>query len=349
LKMQGDWAQRVSAIKQHYRQTFRINKRWMDKMVNLSPYRAAICNTETGGRERSTVYCDYSVQLSLRGKVATGESAYVINVESIDRAFGQLLADVNIGKARPAGPARVSPADMQLGIFSVTWHTDPMGHYARIFPSQVVNAPTYDLSNRNNPRMFDEKSKNQGLYTSLARRQDLSVIMTASPPPGTKHSLFKMEFRPDDLDDAGIKGRVRNARACKYQIRVPAQDATIRIAWNDDLAKDHEGLFRIGNKEPDFTQLLILNEEETREYALGLVTEFYARWINRFRGSITSSFTPGLEPSGTIDNIDHNISDGALATTLAFRDEVLTKDLNQFLTPEVRAFFNHEIKKEFPQ
>ena len=64
----SDWSARIRAVRQHYRQTYRISPYWMARIRSISAERVAIIDPENGVRAPAFVTANYAFAPSVRGR-----------------------------------------------------------------------------------------------------------------------------------------------------------------------------------------------------------------------------------------------------------------------------------------
>ncbi len=337
-----DWMARISALKTHYRQTFRINKPLMERIIHPEAFRVAIVDPTTKARMPSPIYMDYAVQTTERGRLSAGKGLIIENIKS----FGG--AGKNLVEARQCPFATASFSDIENGVFHISLQQDALGHYDPVYPSQVENAPTLDFSNKSAPRMMDEAAG--GLRPALKQEHFMSIIITAVPTPNTGSELFGITYTPNDLTDSNLKARLGRPIGHKWQLRVPMSEITLMFPWEDSKAAAIEQLYGIGEqgKRPTLKELPTpLNLDLLQNIGLAKVSEFWAKFADRFKGGKVSRFQPSLRPAGACSEISHRMStDSALLSSVEYGEETVSPDFNKFLSKEARRFIYSQVNAD---
>ncbi len=338
LDPDADWMGRVSAINDHYRRTFRINRRWMDRILTLEPYRVAIVDPETGQRAPAMAWSDYAripTQRALIAQAAGGKDlAWALNVEGYPPG-GKIDKD-----SKPA-PADVSVADPDQGILHVAYLTDPYRMTEMVLPSKVSMSdapdrpgPTGDITDRGSPITFDTVSDSSGV-PKLAANHKIAILLTAVPAsPNSDRQLERIVVTPKDVAPLfskmpGALAGLSNATGPVVEVRVPTSIEAARVAWSDeekDVA-EIERAFGIGAGEPQLRDLIVNYDSNGRgaslvDVAKAVAARVWARFADREQGGKTVPLKPGLLPDGWIREVVHSIRrTGQVTTELVLRDD----------------------------
>lgn len=213
----NDWGARIAAIQAHWRQTFRINRRVIDRTYGIYAYRLATINPETGTRAPAVCYSDYAVFPGSRMTMQEEgtDTSFVMNFVGYPETLNDQGNGVLDSKAKPA-PAIVKVIDKDQGIVRVDWHPDPLRTYEMIFPgfietskgnggssgSRPENAgPMADLSDITRTITFNSVTKD-----GLADRVRMSagykciLMLTAVPAsPNNDSQLQRVVVKPDEV------------------------------------------------------------------------------------------------------------------------------------------------------
>ncbi len=350
----ANWAARVAAVQAHFRQTFRINPAWVDRISELRPYRVATINTETGTRGAASVFSDFAYVPSMRTLIAellnNGSVGYVVNVACYPSN------DV-VGTSTIAAPATVTVEDPEQGVFTVTYHADPIRMYEMALPSQVELAgdntqpgtlvaagragPSPFLRRHNRPLAFNVL----GQYHDpprLTRRHKLIAIMTAVPAsPNGKGALCYVDILPHDVP--AFAGQA----ACQgpmLEIHIGGALETARVAWIDSKKNEIQQFFTQETQDPGPNESyalasLVVNYTESNGGAASLTTigraaaaRIWHALRDRGVGSATYGFRGDAEVRGAISGVRHELAmSGALTTSYDLPGRVEPLSLKRFL------------------
>lgn len=268
-----DWGVRVNAFERHYRQTFRLNRRWMDRILSLRPYRIATVNREAGSRAPAEAYADHAVLGSQRSffkdAAIDGDILYAVNI------FGYPQEPEEGGdfpfpfepNQRPS-PAKVVIDDHDQGIVSIEFKGDPIRLYEVTLPSTLENMPSGDLDRDLTEKLrsglpgnplefrgvaFDAIPESlEGLIDVLPKltgEHKVALILTAIPAsPNTVRQLHRVRVLPEEVSDLlppGMRRGLDDARGPVKEVRIQPAVETARVAWKDSSAVDIEQLFGI--------------------------------------------------------------------------------------------------------
>lgn len=283
-----DWGGRISAFQRHYRQTFRLNRRWMDRILSLRPYRVATVNREAGTRAPAEAYADHAVLGSQRSffkdAMADGDILYAINIFGYPKEDGIFPFPFEPNQ-RPS-PALVSIVDHDQGIIRIDFKGDPLRVYEIFLPSLIENMPSGDIDRALSEKLqsglpgnplefrpvaFDAIPKSlEGLLDVLPKltsEHKVALVLTAIPAsPNTVRQLHRVRVTPDEIADLlppGVRRGLNNARGPVKEVRIQTGVETARVVWKDDSAVDIEALFGIEEEEGVFDPETETSEEKT--------------------------------------------------------------------------------------
>ncbi len=234
---------RLDAFMQHFRQTFRINPRYMDRIRDIRAVRVGILHPFRAQRSPAAVWGQASRQLSSKGirvsKPGDPTAEYGININFLEDHFtsGTRVID------NPPGPWRVTIIDKDTGIFHIDWVLSPFGTEASYIPCQLVNAsgqtelPSRDLSLQNSrPMALGIAAEGNALGGLLDKTMQLRVILTVVPAaPNNKRQYHRLEVEAEDIEDIfETEFRIQDGAGPELDVFVPPGEATARFAWDDD-------------------------------------------------------------------------------------------------------------------
>lgn len=349
LSPDGDFVMRMAALAAHYRKTYQLPRKWMDRILSLRNYRVAVVDPVTGTRAPGLIQTNYCVQTNDRAKVAqkSADVFHWLNVE------GYPTDDLVIN-GRPA-PAVATILDEDLGVIHVEFVRDPLGLSAAIHPSQCENeagekgTPTFDLR-RTSLRKFspirDGKVKGSNGGIRLSATHKLLVILTAAPgAPNNERQLHKIKVKPSEV--AGmLPGAGADGTGPVWQVHVPASIYTARFMWDDSIAEKYTRLFGFNSDSPDDAGIdseelggeMFQNEAECKKLAKAAAAAVYSRMADHIEGSLTVHVKDGIEPAGNVNAVEHSLDpDGLLTTTAIATPALKPKDLFAFLDDRTRA------------
>jgi len=331
----ADWAGRIGAIQQHYRQTFRIRRQWMDRIRSLRAYRVALLDVETGTRGPAVAYTNFAYLSSNRSLWADFAAGVGLNYATNIRRY-----PVNgvIGRRDAPAPCRVSIVDGDEGVIRLDFLGDAFGVHTQAFPSMIelqgstLGADGYP---KDHPHADLKRARfgESVAFNAIARgskrpkltgSHKAAVILTAiAGSPNTNDQLFGVEIRPDEVaailppgNRAGISDR--DCLGPPMEIRIAPSIETARIPWLDNQSEVIETAFgvRPGPK-PDLSDL-VLNLEgasgpeiggaSLRSVAIAAAARVYGSMADRLEGAATFDLAPNIGLDGWIQEVSHELT-----------------------------------------
>lgn len=314
-------AMRVEAIKQHFRQTFRINRRYAERLRDILPYRVAVLDTVTGARAPAAVWAEACL-------VATAKGGRIFSRTDPDR--GSILRNIYIpeveeGKSiaeEPPSPALVEIVDPDQGIYRLNWITSPYGTVASVIPSNLVDefgsfaTVTRDLSKQLRFSMgVGIKAAGRANGRLLRNRWRHLALMTIVPAaPNNKRQFYRHIVKSEEVAKL-YKGqyRIKGGIGPDLEVFVPPTEMTARYRWVDDkkakdtltrlLGLDSEDPNEAGlkddpdTKDVDESQMngfeLVNGERELKNHALAYAAELLAAYSDGYQGRIVTAMGDG--------------------------------------------------------
>lgn len=306
-------AARVGALKQHFRQTYRINRRFMQRIADLKDVRVALLDPVTGSRAPASVWSQVCSKASNKGlripSRINREAAWLWTNISHLPSSGEAIIE------SPPGPASVSIVDRDLGIFRVDWLTSVYGTETDIVPCHVVDrnnalaVPTRDLALQDTtpigPGMRRQGSAT-GLY--LARTLEMYVCMTIVPAaPNNARQCHRERIDARDIADIfRTEFRIEGGNGPEFHVYVPPTEATARFGWSTDDTTANNTIGRLlgmssddprdaGIDGPELPGFVAANnsgqgavENELGHHARAVAAEVLAQFADAKQGRITT-------------------------------------------------------------
>lgn len=310
-------AMRVEAIKQHFRQTFRVNRRYAERLRDILPYRVAVLDTVTGARAPAAVWAEACL-------VATAKGGRIFSRTDPDR--GSILRNIYIPEVEagasiatePPSPALVEIVDPDQGIYRLNWITSPYGTVASVIPSNLVDefgsfaTVTRDLSKQLRFSMgLGIKAAGRANGRLLRNRWRHLALMTVVPAaPNNKFQFYRRFVTSQEVAELyGGQYRIRGGAGPDLEVFVPPTEMTARYRWiDDDQAKDTlTRLLGLDNEDPseaglrddpetkdvDESQMLgyelVNGERELKDHALSMAAEALAAFADGYQGRIVTA------------------------------------------------------------
>lgn len=298
------WRRRLSAIRRHWRQTFRPLKQWRDKMRSLKAYRVSVLVDETGARAASEAYMDYVARPSRAGIFLS-----VSKNPDLGRQVSGWKATLSDPTAETA-PAEVRILDEEAGVFEIKLRADPWGEVEQLAPGNVELLPK--------ARVTGDLRSAAGLAFGwwatlpLLPTFKLAIILTAiQASPNSEARMHAVEVSPSEAEE--LLGQPIGA--CKgepWTIAIGGGLETARAAWVDDFATAIEQSFYNG---APFPAAVLVNGANCRARAKAEAARMYATMLDREEGSVVVPFNPAVMPAGSISTVEHVVIERGIAMT----------------------------------
>lgn len=239
---------RLAAFRQHFRQTYRVNRRYMERVRDIQAVRVALLDPITGARAPAGIWGQACILPTEKGKrrIARkrllGEDTGTYLFENVD--YIPTSGDV---VEAPTAPARVSIVDKELGVFRVDWIESPYGLDAAIIPCHMVDdqgvksSPVGDLARQDEAPIgpgIKVGGREAGLF--LAYRQHMYVLLTIVPAaPNNERQFHRVDVEPSAIAEQ-YQGelRIQEGKGPEMQVFIPPGEASARFGWiTDDTAR----------------------------------------------------------------------------------------------------------------
>jgi hypothetical protein len=321
IDTEANIALRVAALRQHFRQTFRINRRYMDRIRSLRAVRVAQLDPVTGARAPAAVWgqaCEIPSSKSFfrtrRGPVGSDGSAIYRNVDYIapSRQTGRKIVDT------PPGPTAVQILDEDLGIFRLQWIDDPYGLTKAWYPCNLVGSsnqaasPIHDLELQDTDPICVNamvESGANGLF--LDRTTEFYVLVTIVPAaPNNNLQFHRVPVAAERIAELfGEDLNIVDGKGPEMEVYVPPGELTARFAWDESEAAEATvrqllGLSSGGVAGPELPGFVLVNNGEGQQrhieaHSEALSAEVLVAFNDALQGTV-SSVVPqsGIELKG---------------------------------------------------
>lgn len=361
-----DWIPRVAALQQHYRQTFRINSRWVDRVLSIKPYRVATVDQASGQRAPAMAYSDYSL-LNTRRSLYKDQSIGDHRLNYAQSLSGYpTTPPFHIDLQTKPTPAHVTIPDSDQGIVHLEFALDPVRLYEIVLPSKIEDfsdgKPSVhgNLTDRDHGSVaFDAVTDYTKPLPKLSANYKCAFIVTAIPAsPNDNRQLFRVVVKPEDvkgLVPPGLSHGLESAAGPIMEIRVGAGTETARVQWLDSRQDDIDSLFGVGTHPPNMDGL-VLNDDKKfnvragaaslQNIAAAAAARLYASLSDRMQGSITGDLNKSAVPQGWISEITHEVTTkGETTTHAALPPKVEEFNIMSFLDSSTRTTLLRLVQK----
>lgn len=371
LKLMGlrdpsaDWAARIAAIEAHFRRTYRINPRIMDRTFSIMAERCATIDPVRGQRAPAVAYTDYCIIPSMKAHYAQASAnadlSAVMNVPGYP-------TDGLISSTSKVAPASVKIIDPDQGIIQLDFLVDPMRMAEQVLPGMIeINGdagkpgtlpsrcgPTMDLTVKGRTHAYNAVVTANG-WPKLIGGHKASVILSLIPAaPNDERQLYEVEIKPEDIKDLlpkSLTGGVTDAKGPTMEVRIGPGVEVARVIWADSRASDIEFALGINNFTEGSAKAnlkdLVTNEGQLQDSQFGgslmaiakaQAAAIYASLADRMLGEKTGNLNPKISPVGFISDVTHEIgTDGTGKTHITFPEQLPQMSLWQFMDAGTRA------------
>lgn len=318
---------RIQAIKQHFRQSFRINQLLNDRSRNLVNARVALVDPITGARAPAAVWGQACIIPSAKGKMMTKRKdpqgfKYLRNVDYLAPSENPSRRIINTSP----GPTKVNFIDRELGIFRLDWIVSPYGTDQSFIPCHIEpegtnqpGSPTRDMGDQDDKPVLGGGAKvesgTNGIF--LADSMRYKIMLTIIPgAPNSKRIFHKETITAEDVRKF-TEGdwRIQDGEGPPLEIFIPPTEATARFAWKqDEKAKATVGkLFGLDKESPteagiddrELEGFLLMNEQrELYSHSRAVASEFYASFADSIQGRVSTVIPPnGIDMKGNMSGV----------------------------------------------
>ncbi len=319
----GSIAARVQALKQHFRQTFRINRRYMERTRELMAVRVALLDPVTGARAPATVWGQICITPSAKGiRMAArrdgSKSGVNRNVDHLEESSDPAKEIVDTAP----GPGRVNILDRDLGIFRIEWLLSPIGDVASILPCHLVNSSGSPAVVLRDLAQQDTKPMGGGMVAEgatngifLRETLDMKVLMTIVPnAPNNPNQFHKIRVNPGDIAKLfRTEFRITKGKGPDLEVFVPPSEATARFGLQKEtlaastveklLALDSDDPKDAGIIGPNLPGYVLVNaDRELASHSKALATELLAPFADNVQG-VVSTAMPRNGKVGIVGNV----------------------------------------------
>jgi len=314
----GNVAKRIAALRTHFRQTFRINRRYMERSRDIEAVRVALLDPITGARSPAAVWAQSCQVVQNKGLYVIPRFGDALPAEVYTNIDPTSLADgstPNVLDIEPS-PAAVQIVDHDLGIFRVDWHPSAYGTVDSWIPGHLVDAsgsltvPEGDLAEQDRKPIIPglvRQSRPLGLH--LATRMRMFVLLTVVPAaPNNERQMHRVTIEPDDVKGLfAHEFRIGAGDGPELSVFIPPGEVTARFAI-DNIAEAKASvvqLFGLNSDDPanagiDGTEIpgfVLVNGTEAEqvdatnelaEHARAVAAEMLAQFADAAQGRVAT-------------------------------------------------------------
>jgi len=241
----ADVSMRIQAIRQHFRQTFRINRRYMERIREIKAVRVGLLDPVTGARAPASVWGQACLIPSNKGSLIAHRKdpnkAFVyINVDQYPKE------DENVLEKIPS-PALVEIVDAELGIIRINWQQSPYGVVADYLPCLCADSndtPTASTRNLGDQEVFPMgpgmRIEGGTNALMLAKKFKFKIMLTIVPAaPNNARQLHQIRVGATDVAQMLAKEyTIQGGYAPPLELFIAPSEATARFALTDPTRQD---------------------------------------------------------------------------------------------------------------
>lgn len=358
----ADWAGRIQALQTHWRQTFRVNRRWMDRIFQLRAFSVGTVDQATGQRAPARAYADHCYFPSKKSLFKQAKQILTTGLGDLTlcQNVDGLPASGLLDGTEAAAPAKVTIPDQDQGILHTDYVTDTLRDWERVLPSKLDTTnlqaiPTGNIADRTRSISFDSVPAG-GKRPKMSSTFRIAIIVTAIPAaPNNEQQLHRIVVKPSDVrpilpgsQNLGLE----SANGPILEIRVPAATETARIPWIDANAVEVEKAFGIRDGIPNFGDYCI-NEKTGSQgsaslnaIALAEAASAYATFVDRNEGTASGMLNASVTPGGWLAEVVHEIgTDGVAKTSVNLPAQIPALTLWNYLDKGTRKVLMHSVER----
>src|SRR5210317_755809 len=304
----GNAAMRLQAFRQHFRQTFRLNRKFMERIRNLRPVRVALLDPVTGARAPAAVWGQGTMvpsskgqRMAERGNDKKSSSKYLRIIDALKDYPQKSLLELH------PSPQRVSILDEDLGIFRLDFIISPYGLSDSFLPCKLVNDQyTEGVSLSRDLQYQEDEPMGAGMVIEdgtnglfLDDQLEAKVMMTAVPAsPNSRQQFHQVEVESSEIQSLFQREfRIQDGDGPPLEVFVSPGEVTARFGMNDAATayNTQQRLFGLVDPDPgeepqELEGYTLVNEErELLPHARSLAAEVIAPFADNVQGIINTS------------------------------------------------------------
>lgn len=356
LNPNADWAARVSTIRAHFRQTYRINPYWMRRIKALNAYRLGMYDPVTGVRSPAVAMMDYAEMCSWQGLSSQRDANEQYVFMNVDGYPGE---DGNPDSDGKVAPAEVSIRDHDQGIIHIALRRDTVGTFQTMYPSKITDENGVDSSASLNtsrwryvPMGMDMKVRGTFGFLELSPSHRVCVILSAVPgSPNTERRLHDITLIPSEIS----KNFSNSTRAAsggggpEWYLRF-GPNLTARIMWVQAQSELYPRIFGVqgtsgqgadgppGVASADIPEGIIQNLDTLKEAATAEASSLWSTMLTKSEGTVRLHMEVRENDAlfGNLTILSHRVEGGRLITEYTASPILRQIDLSAFLSEPAR-------------
>ena len=307
MDTEANISMRIQAIKQHFRQSFRINRRLMDRTRDIKNVSAMLLDPYSGMRGPSRVWGQATVIPSNKGKMTMADAGKPFLHRNVDY-FAPTQGEYS-GRTTeaPHGPTKVNLIDRDLGIFRLDWIVSPYGTDGSFVPCLMEDADGFNVPQRNLAKQ-DTEPMGSGIQVEegtngvfLSDRLSYKVLMTLVPgAPNNKRAFHREIVNASDVDAFTMGDwHISGGQGPDLEVFVAPTEATARFAWQDDsqagstigtlLGIDQDDPIDSGIEGEELPGYVLVNSDrELYSHSRAVASELFINFSDSLQGRVAT-------------------------------------------------------------
>lgn len=329
---------RVQALRQHFRQTFRISPRIVERCRDLLDVRVALLDPVTGARAPAHVWGQCCIVPSGKYRIMPRRDG---QPSGLFRNVDNYPAAGDTVKEKPPSAAEVSWVDEDQGIFRVDYLTSFAGTDAQILPCHLVSGngalavPSGNLEDQDQEPMgggMRIEGGTNGIFLDPSMR--MAVMLTIVPAaPNNRWQFHRIRVEGSDVEEVFQREfGIADGDGPPLHLWIPPGETTARFAWDDDqFASDTIGdLLGLSSADPtaagidsedELPGFVCVNDEnELRPHAKSVAAEMLAAYADSLMGRVTTRPIENLRLVGNMAGTSLQVSAYPSAKVTAIHD-----------------------------
>ena len=335
-------AARITAFQQHFRQTFRISRRYTERIRDMRPVRVSMLDPVTGTRAPAASWGQYATTWSAKGVRLASRKNSQNATESTNVDTIQAASELGISllKSSPS-PMQITVIDKDLGVFRLDGILSPYGTEDRMYPCNLVDSNeqlasvSRDLTQQNSkPMGFGMRSSTGTNGIFLRRKMDMKACLTIIPAaPNNKFQFHKVVVEASDIAEVYQREfRIQDGDGPELDVFVPPGEVTARFAWAEDVAAkatisdllglNSENPNTAGIEGPDLPGYELVNgKNEIAAHSVAVAAEAIAQFADAWQGRVATRVPDdGLKLVGNMSGATISVAGAPSSKVMAMHD-----------------------------
>ena len=258
---------RIQALKRHFRQTFRINRNFMEQIRDIQAIRVAVLDPVTGAHAPAAVWGQSCMIPPLKGQLMAGRSdpGSTITHRNLDYLALSASGKKKLVETAP-GPARIVFLDRDQGIFRIEWILGPFGTVGSYIPCNLAGdfssnrpvSPRAELAAQDRPGPAGVmgvglRIESGANFLVLRDTMRFKAIVTIVPAAPNNKKQFHIEDVPGGTvsEFFGPQAGMTTGDGPPLEVFVPPNELTSRFAIDDETVAETTVGKLLGLRDPD--------------------------------------------------------------------------------------------------